>query len=140
MIKGIEHVGIAVKSLDEALRFYRDVLELSIASTGDGPRYKTAFAPAGEAELEFLEDLSPQGIIARHIERRGEGFQHLALTVDDLELTLEELRKKGIMPIADGTAPNIPRLVAWLHPRSTHGVLIELCDKRYRSEREKRGR
>ena len=127
-------MGIAVKSIEEALRFYCDKLGLGKGVVRLGPRYKTAFVTVGDSKIELLEDLKEDGIIAQHIQRRGEEIHHIALTVDNLELTLEALKTKGIFPIGGEAEPS---LVAWLHPRDSHGVLIELCDKKYKEERER---
>lgn len=128
----VAHIGIAVRNLDEALRLYHEALGLplhgreSVASDG----VNAAFLPAGDTELELLEATDPDSPVARFIEKRGEGIHHIALEVDDVAETLKTLRGRGYRLIDDE-----PRIgaggvrVAFVHPRSTSGVLIELCEK-----------
>jgi len=132
MIKKIDHIGIAVKSIEEASKFYKDVLGLEITGVEvvEEQKVKTAFIPVGDSEIELLESTSDDGPIAKFIEKRGEGIQHIALQVDDIEKTLEELKQKGIKLIDE-----IPRYgaggakIAFVHPKSTNGVLLELCQR-----------
>ncbi|AEM79675.1 methylmalonyl-CoA epimerase [Thermoanaerobacter thermohydrosulfuricus] len=132
MIKKIDHIGIAVKSIEEASKFYKDVLGLEITGVEvvEEQKVKTAFIPVGDSEIELLESTSDDGPIAKFIEKRGEGIQHIALQVDDIEKTLEELKQKGIKLIDE-----VPRYgaggakIAFVHPKSTNGVLLELCQR-----------
>ena len=127
----IDHLGIAVTSLDKALGFYRDVLGLKV----DGPEVvptegvRIAFLPVGESTIELLEPLGPDSTIARFIARRGEGIHHICLRVDSMEQALATLRERGAEIIEP--APRIGaggRQVAFIHPRSTGGVLLELVE------------
>lgn len=128
----VDHIGIAVNNLDETIKFYEDTL--GIKCTGieevDEQKVKVAFMPLGDAELEFLESTSPDGPIAKFIDKKGEGIQHVALRVDDIEAALKELDEKGIRMI-DKT----PRYgaggakIAFMHPKETKGVLLELCER-----------
>ncbi|MDI6600270.1 MAG: methylmalonyl-CoA epimerase [Thermoanaerobacteraceae bacterium] len=133
MIQKIDHIGIAVKSLDDVLRFYEDALGIKCKGTEvvDEQHVKTAFLPLGDSEIELLESTSEDGPIAKFIEKNGEGIQHIALRVDDIEGALEEMKGKEIRLIDEK-----PRMgaggarIAFLHPKSTHGVLLELCERK----------
>lgn len=128
----IEHLGIAVKSLDEAIPYYENILGLKCYSIEEveDQKVKTAFFKIGRTKLELLESTSPDGTIANFIEKRGEGIHHIAFAVKDgVQNALDELMKKGIrvidkMPRTGAEGLNI----AFLHPKSTHGVLTELCE------------
>ncbi len=128
----IDHLGIAVNSIDEGKNFWSDVLGLAFegAETVDEQKVTTAFFPVGESEVELLESTSPDGPVAKYIEKRGQGIQHIAFRVEDIEAALQELKEKGVQLI-DQT----PRLgaggakIAFLHPKATGGVLVELCQR-----------
>lgn len=132
MVHKVDHIGVAVANLDEALKLYRDVLGLNLAGTEvvEQQKVKVAFLPVGDTEVELLESTDPEGPIAKFIEKRGEGIQHIALRVDDIDAALDEMRAKGIRLIDEK-----PRYgaggakIAFLHPKSTGGVLIELCER-----------
>ncbi len=125
----LDHIGIAVADLDAALRFYRDALGLEIEAPEEVPsqRVRAHFIPAGEAALELLEATAPDSPIARYLEKRGPGLHHITLRVDDLEAALARLKARGVKLIderpRDGAHGS---LVAFIHPASTHGVLVEL--------------
>ena len=128
----VAHIGIAVRDLDEALRLYHETLGLplhgreSVASDG----VNVAFLPAGDTELELLEATDPASPVARFIEKRGEGIHHIALEVDDVAKTLKNLRDHGYRLIDEEPRTGAGGVrVAFVHPRSTNGVLIELCEK-----------
>ena len=129
MLQQIDHIGIAVKNLDETLAFYRQVMGLEVSSSEVFNGMKVAFLRIGDSELELLEDTTPDGAIARHIAKRGEGIQHVAYRVADIEQALQEMRAKGVELIDER-----PRLgarharIAFLHPKSTKGVLIEFVE------------
>ena len=130
-IMRLDHVGIAVKNLDESLKFYET---LGLKSTGKEEvaeqKVRVAFLPTGDSELELLESTSPDGPIARFIEKNGEGIQHIALRVDNIEAALAELKEKGIRLIDEK-----PRYgaggakIAFLHPKATGGVLLEISER-----------
>lgn len=132
MIKKIDHIGIAVKSIDDALKFYRDVLGLNCTGIEEvkDQKTKTAFLPCGDSEIELLEGTDETSAICRFIEKRGQGVQHIAVKVDDIEKTIEEFKAKGMILIDEK-----PRYgaggarIAFVHPKSTGGVLLELCEK-----------
>jgi methylmalonyl-CoA/ethylmalonyl-CoA epimerase len=126
MLQQIDHIGIAVKNLEETVAFYRDVMGLEVSSTEVFSGMKIAFLRIGDSELELLEDLTPDGAIARHVAKRGEGIQHVAYRVDNIEQALQEVRAKGVELIDEHPRPGARNArVAFLHPKSTKSVLIE---------------
>lgn len=133
MVSKIDHIGIAVANLDEAVKLYEDVLGLELHGTEVVPEQKVrvAFLPIGDTEIELLESTSTEGPIAKFIETKGQGIQHIAFRVDDIEAALEKMKLKGIRLIDEK-----PRYgaggakIAFLHPKSTNGVLIELCERK----------
>ena len=128
----IDHLGIAVNSIDEGKNFWTDALGLSFEGTETVAEQKvtTAFLPVGESEVELLESTDPDGPIARYIEKKGQGIQHVAFQVENIDEALAELKEKGIRLIDE-----IPRVgaggarIAFLHPKATSGVLVELCER-----------
>lgn len=131
-ISHIEHLGIAVKSLDEAIPYYENILGLkcySIEEVAD-QKVRTAFFKVGQTKLELLESTSPDGTIAGFIEKRGEGIHHLAFAVEDgVQNALNEVSEKGIRIIDKAPRGGAEGLnIAFLHPKSTIGVLTELCE------------
>jgi methylmalonyl-CoA/ethylmalonyl-CoA epimerase len=127
----IDHLGIAVKSMEEGKKFWKDVLGLEFNGdeTIEEQKVMTAFFPVGESEVELLESTSPDGPVAMHIEKRGEGMQHIAFSVENIEEALEELKLKGIKLIDERPRTGAGnKKIAFLHPKSTGGVLVELCE------------
>lgn len=126
----IEHIGIAVKNLDESIKFYEDVLELKcyrIEEVKD-QNVKTAFFQVGQTKIELLESTDPEGPIGKFIEKKGEGMHHIAFAVNDVNSSLEELKKNNIKLVDKTTRKGAEDLdIAFLHPKSFNGVLIELC-------------
>jgi methylmalonyl-CoA epimerase len=131
MIKRVHHIGIAVKSLDEATAMYQNGLGLQVskvtASEKDG--VKIAFLPTDEAELELLEPVSPTSSIAHFLETRGEGIHHIALEVDNIEAHLRQLEAAGAVLIDKTPRQGADGLVAFVHPKSMKGVLVELVQR-----------
>ncbi|HJV17688.1 MAG TPA: methylmalonyl-CoA epimerase [Bacillales bacterium] len=133
MIKKVDHIGIAVHSLKETLPFYTEVLKLSLLGVEkvESEQVKVAFLQVGETMLELLEPTSVDSPIAKYIEKQGEGIHHVALGVESIEERMNEIKTKGIRMIQDE-----PKLgahgkeVAFIHPKSTFGVLYELCEKK----------
>jgi methylmalonyl-CoA/ethylmalonyl-CoA epimerase len=129
----IEHIGIAVKNIDEAIRYYEDVLGLkcySIEEVAD-QKVKTAFFQVGQTKIELLESTSPDGPIGKFIEKKGEGIHHIAFSVNNLQDQLNEASTKGIQLIDQQPRKGAEGLdIAFLHPKSTFGVLTELCEKK----------
>lgn len=128
----IDHLGIAVNSIDEGKNFWSDVLGLTFESseTVESQKVTTAFFPVGESEVELLESTSKDGPIAKYIEKRGQGFQHVAFRVANIEESLKELKEKGIQLIdQEPRAGAGGAKIAFLHPKATGGVLVELCER-----------
>ncbi|MBN1380956.1 MAG: methylmalonyl-CoA epimerase [Deltaproteobacteria bacterium] len=128
----IDHIGIAANSIHESSRLYTDALGLKLTGTEDvaEQKVKTAFLPIGESELELLESTDPEGPIAKYIAKNGEGIQHIALRVDNLEAALEELKNKGIRLIDEKPRRGAGgAMIAFIHPKATGGVLLELCQR-----------
>jgi len=129
----LDHVGIAVADLEEALAFYRDALGLEVAGTEEvaSQQVRAHFVPAGGAALELLEAMSETSPIARFLAGRRPGLHHLTLRVDDLRAALEALRARGVRLIDAAPRPGAEgALVAFIHPSSAHGVLVELKQER----------
>lgn len=130
-ITRVDHIGIAVKSIAESLKVYE---AMGLKSVGveevAEQKVRVAFIPIGETEIELLESTAPDGPVAKYIEKNGEGIQHLALRVDNLEAALAEMKAKGVRLIDEK-----PRYgaggakIAFVHPRSTGGVLLELSER-----------
>ncbi|HMA62112.1 MAG TPA: methylmalonyl-CoA epimerase [bacterium] len=130
MISKINHIGIAVKSLDEQIPFYRDILKLKLEGTEEVPdqKVKVAMFQVGEVRIELLEPTSEKSPIARFIDKKGEGMHHIAYESDDIEKEIEQAADQGIQMIdkepRDG-AHNTK--IAFMHPKSTGKVLTEIC-------------
>jgi methylmalonyl-CoA epimerase len=125
----VDHIGIAVSDLNAALAFYRDGLGFEVESPEEvsSQRVRAHFIPAGGSALELLEATSPDSPIAKFIEKRGPGLHHVTLRVDDIDAALERLKALGIRLIDDRPRPGAHgSLVAFIHPASAHGVLVEL--------------
>ena len=128
----IDHLGIAVHSIEEAKKLFQDTLGLKFegSETVEEQKVTTAFFPVGDSEVELLESTASDGPIAKYLEKRGEGIQHIAFRVENIEEALAELKEKGIRLIDEK-----PRMgaggakIAFLHPKSTHGVLIEISER-----------
>ncbi len=130
MIRKIDHIGIAVSDLDEALKLYRDTLGLTVDHTEDFEGMKIAFIPIGDTEFELLQPTDPNGALAKFLEKRGQGVQHIALRVDNVEKALEELKGKGLQVIDQQPRPGAGGAsIAFFHPKSTFGVLLEICQR-----------
>ncbi|RLC31171.1 methylmalonyl-CoA epimerase [Candidatus Woesebacteria bacterium] len=128
----IDHLGIAVKSIDDGKNFWTGVLGLEFEGTETVEEQKvtTAFFPVGEGEVELLESTADDGPVAKYIEKRGEGIQHVAFRVENIETALAELKEKGIRLIDETPRKGAGGAkIAFLHPKSTNGVLVELCER-----------
>jgi methylmalonyl-CoA/ethylmalonyl-CoA epimerase len=127
----IEHIGIAVANLDDAINFYEKIFGLKCYSIEEVPdqKVRTAFFRAGQTKIELLESTDPEGPIGKFIEKRGEGIHHLAFAVTDIEEKLKFAESSGIKIIDSKPRPGAEGLqIAFLHPKSTFGVLTELCE------------
>ncbi len=128
----IDHIGIAVADLDSAVKFYRDQLGLEFKGTEvvEEQKVTVAFFPVGESKIELLESTDPEGPVGKYISKKGEGVHHLSFRVSDIVGELKQLKEQGVA-LLDET----PRYgaggakIAFLHPKSTGGVLVELCER-----------
>lgn len=128
----VDHIGIAVKNLDETLKFYTDILGLECQGTEvvEEQKVRVAFLPVGDTEVELLESTSEDGPIARFIEKNGEGVQHIAFKVENIEEAIADMKAKGMMMLDES-----PRYgaggakIAFMHPKSSYRVLIELSER-----------
>jgi methylmalonyl-CoA epimerase len=134
MFVGIDHVGVAVRNLAMAVQYYRDVLGFRLEGVHDlvDRKVKVAFfSTGGETQIELLEPIGSESVVAKFLESRGEGVHHFAVKVDDLEAVIKSFKEKGVTLIGDK-----PRVgaegskVAFVHPKSAHGVLLEFVEKR----------
>jgi methylmalonyl-CoA/ethylmalonyl-CoA epimerase len=128
----IDHIGIAVKSIEAGKNLWTEVLGLSFAGAETVAEQKvtTAFFPVGESEVELLESTSPEGPIAKYLEKKGEGIQHIAFRVENIDKALKELKEKGVQLIDETPRKGAGGArIAFLHPKSTNGVLVELCQR-----------
>lgn len=133
VVNKVDHIGIAVSNLEESIKFYQEVLGLKLhgTETVEEQKVKVAFLPIGDTEVELLEATTLDSPIAKFIETKGQGVQHIAFRVDNIEAALDDMKAKGIRLIDEK-----PRYgaggarIAFLHPKSTNGVLIELCERK----------
>lgn len=133
MIKRIDHVGVAVKALETSLPFWADALGLQVTGieTVAAENVKVAFLSVGDSRIELLEPTDERSTVGEHLRRRGEGVHHLTLEVQDLPAVLERLRERGVEPIGGATRTGAEeREVAFLHPKASGGVLVELVAAR----------
>jgi methylmalonyl-CoA epimerase len=127
----LDHIGVAVRDLEQRLAPYRDVLGLSGIYVEEVPteQARVGFVPLGESELELLEPTSAEGVLARFMDKRGEGIHHIALAVDDCQATLDRLKAAGIRLVDETPRPGSRGTkVAFIHPSAMGGVLIELVE------------
>ena len=131
MLKKIDHIGIVVRSIEEALKVYRDALGLPLAHVQEVPeqQVRIAFLPIGDCEIELVEPTAADSGVARFLEKRGEGLHHICFEVEDIEAALQDLAAKGVRLIDRQPRQGAIGRVAFLHPKSAHGVLIELVEK-----------
>ena len=125
----LDHIGIAVSQLNESLKFFRDALGLEISECEEVPsqRVRAHFVPVGTVTLELLEATAEDSAIARFVERNGPGLHHITLRVEDLSMVLNQLRDRGVQLIDEVPRPGAEGArVAFIHPSSAHGVLVEL--------------
>lgn len=129
----IEHIGIAVKSLEEAIPFYEKVLGLKCYAVEEvkDQKVKTAFFKIGQTKIELLESTDPEGPIGKFIEKRGQGIHHIAFAVNNIEEQLKSVEENGVQLIDKVPRKGAEGLdIAFLHPKSTFGVLTEFCEDR----------
>lgn len=131
-ITHIEHIGIAVKNLDETIKYYEEVLGLKCYEIEEvkDQKVKTAFFLVGQTKIELLESTNAEGPVAKFIDKKGEGIHHIAFAVKNLSKALENAKSKGIKLIDENPRKGAEKLnIAFIHPKSTFGVLTELCEK-----------
>jgi len=131
MIKKVDHIGIAVKSIDEAVKLYTEVLGLKVRGIEIivDQKARTALIPVGETKIELIESTDPEGTIAKFIESRGEGLHHIALEVTSISEALQDLTRKGIPLIDQKPRKGVENTdIAFLHPKGTGRVLLELVE------------
>ena len=129
-LTNIEHIGIAVKDLDESIKFYENVFGLKCYAIEEvkDQKVKTAFFQVGDTKIELLESTEPDGPISKFIEKKGEGIHHIAFKTKDINSSLKELEEKNIRLIDEQPRKGAEGLdIAFLHPKAANGVLIELC-------------
>lgn len=132
MVKKVDHIGIAVRSIEKALPFYIETLNLTLECIEEvsSQHVKVAFIKVGDTKIELLEATSEESAVAKFIEKRGEGLHHIALSVNNIEERLEELKNEGIALIDEKPRVGAAQAnIAFLHPKSTSGVLYEFCEK-----------
>ncbi len=129
-VKKIDHVGVAVKSGDDIVSFFEEKFGAKLVSKKmeETQKLVSYMVQLGDSTFEFMESTDPEGVIAKFIESKGEGIHHLSLQVDDLEATVKALSEKGIKII--GKQIEEDRKFAFIHPKSAHGVLIELMERK----------
>lgn len=132
-MRELDHIGIAVKNLDEAIKFYRDILGLKLIEVEEVPeeKVKIAMFRAGSVYIELLQGLSEDSAISKYIAKRGEGIHHIAIRVENVDALTKELKEKGVRVVYEE-----PRLVSggkrkinFIHPKATHGVLLEILER-----------
>jgi methylmalonyl-CoA epimerase len=131
-LRNIDHIGIAVSNLTESLAFWQSALGIELHGIEEVAEQKvrTAFLPVDDTEVELLEPAGLDSPVAKFIEKRGEGLHHVAIRVDNIDAALAELKAKGVQLIDE-----VPRKgaggarIAFVHPKATHGVLLELCER-----------
>jgi len=132
-VKHIDHIGIAVKSIEQAGKFYTDVLGLKIMDIENvaDQKVNVAFLPITDSEVELLQSTHVDGPVAKFIEAKGEGIQHIAYRVENIEEALTELKAKGIRLIDEKPRKGAGgALIAFIHPKETNGVLVEICERK----------
>lgn len=129
-IKKINHVAIVVKDIDESLKFWETALGLKLDHVEDVPSQasKVAFIPVGEGEIELVQPTNSDSGMAAYLEKRGEGMHHLCIEVDDIEAKMQELKDAGVRLINQSPEVLPGRKMAFIHPKSTSGVLVELYE------------
>ena len=126
-IKRIAHLGIVVKNLDAALELFTGALPLDLVHTEDYQGMKIGFIPVGDSSIELLQDVSGSSSIKKFVENNGEGIHHIAFEVDDIEQDVAELREKGVKLIDEKPRAGAHGMsIAFMHPKATHGILMEL--------------
>jgi methylmalonyl-CoA/ethylmalonyl-CoA epimerase len=129
LIDKIHHIGIAVHSLDDALKFYRDTLGLHVHAqdTIEDQGVRAALLTIGQSEIELLEPTRPDAGVARFLERKGEGLHHICFQTADVDGDLEALKAKGVELVDQKSRPGLAGMICFMHPKASRGVLVELA-------------
>jgi len=130
-VKSLNHIGIAVRSIDAQKAFYEGALGLEFEGLEEVPSQKVrvAFFRAGDVRIELLEPTSPDSTVAKFLDKRGEGLHHLAFSVEDIQVRIDELKQSGLQMIDERPRAGSHHMqIAFVHPRSSFGVLTELCE------------
>jgi methylmalonyl-CoA/ethylmalonyl-CoA epimerase len=129
VIDKIHHIGIAVHSLDDALKFYRDTLGLHVQAqdTIEDQGVRAALLSIGQSEIELLEPTRPDAGVAKFLERKGEGLHHICFQTEDVDCELETLKSKGVELVDQKSRPGLAGMICFLHPKASRGVLVELA-------------
>lgn len=128
----VEHIGIAVKNLSVSVPLFEKLLNTSCykTETVEGEKVNTAFFKSGDTKIELLESTTADGVISKFIEKKGEGMHHIAFEVEDIHLEMERLKKEGFVLLNEQPKKGADnKLVAFLHPKTTNAVLIEICQE-----------
>jgi methylmalonyl-CoA/ethylmalonyl-CoA epimerase len=128
----VEHIGIAVKSLEGSVRLFEKLLNTGCYKTEEvaSENVRTAFLQQGETKIELLESTIPDGVIGKYLEKKGEGIHHIAFEVSDIEAEIARLKGEGFIPLNETPKKGADnKLVCFLHPKSTNGILVELCQE-----------
>ncbi len=132
-VSKVDHIGVAVKSIDEAAKFWEEIMGLKIVAreTVEEQKVTTAFIPCGDSEVELLEATCEDSPIAKFIEKNREGIQHIAFRVEDIDAALAELKEKGVRLIDETARKGAGGArIAFVHPKATNGILLELCERK----------
>lgn len=128
-IKRIAHIGIGCKDNQEVRKLYENNLDLKVTNEEMVGELQTTFVPVGETNLELVQSTTADGVMAKFVEKRGEGIHHVAFEVEDIDSALQELKDRGVQLIDQEARPGAHNArIAFLHPKATHGVLIELVE------------
>ena len=128
-IKRIAHIGIGCKDNQEVRKLYENNLDLQVTNEEMVGELQTTFVPVGETNLELVQSTTPEGVMAKFVDKRGEGIHHVAFEVEDIDSALQELKDRGVQLIDQEARPGAHNArIAFLHPKATHGVLIELVE------------
>lgn len=131
MIKKINHIAIAVNNIEEALKFYQEVMDLTFIGTEvvTAQKTKVGFFKVGESNIELVQPVEPESPLVKFLESKGEGIHHICFEVDDLEETVKRFIEKGAIMVDKNPRPGAHgSKVVFVHPKSSNGVLIELCE------------
>lgn len=128
MLKRINHIGIAVKNLEQARDFYGSVFKLESSTPLVERDFRVSMMQIGNIKIELMDPIGSEGVIARFLEKRGEGIHHICFEVDDIDSALASIEAKGVELLNKEPQPGAEGKIAFLHPRTAHGVLIELVE------------